>query len=128
MKSCFVIDQLYVANAVQVGVHVAFMQYMYTTTIKQAAHRDQELFNDFVPFHEHYVTRQAVKRVFDVVGSLLGLFLLSPLFLVIAIAVKLTSEGPVFFVQERYGFRRRIFQMYKFRSMVKNAPDLMNEL
>jgi exopolysaccharide biosynthesis polyprenyl glycosylphosphotransferase len=81
-----------------------------------------------VPFHEQYVTRQAVKRVFDVVGSLAGLFLLSPLFLLIAIAVKITSKGPIFFVQERYGYRRRIFHMYKFRSMVKNAADLMNEL
>jgi exopolysaccharide biosynthesis polyprenyl glycosylphosphotransferase len=128
MKSCYDQAQRAVAIAEQVGVHVAFMHDMYSTTLNRAAHRDHELFNDFVPFHEHYVTRQAVKRVFDVVGSVLGLFLLSPLFLVIAIAVKLTSEGPVFFVQQRYGFRRRIFEMYKFRSMVKNAPDLMNEL
>jgi exopolysaccharide biosynthesis polyprenyl glycosylphosphotransferase len=128
MKSCYDKAQQAVAIAEQVGVHVAFMHDMYSTTLNQAAHRDHELFNDFVPFHEHYITRQAVKRVFDVVGSLIGLFLLLPLFLLIAIAVKLTSKGPVFFVQKRYGFRRRIFHMHKFRSMVKNAPDLMNEL
>jgi len=128
MKSCYDKAQQAVAIAEQVGVHVAFMHDMYTTTIKQAAHRDQELFNDFVPFHEHYVTRQAVKRVFDVVGSLIGLCLLAPLFLLTAIAVKLTSKGPVLFVQERYGFRRRIFHMYKFRSMVWNAAELMSDL
>ncbi len=128
MKSCYDKAQQAVAIAEQVGVHVAFMHDMYSTTLNRSAHRDNELFSDFAPFHEHYITRQAVKRFFDVAGSLIGLFLLSPLFLVVAIAVKLTSEGPVFFIQERYGFRRRIFHMYKFRSMVKNAPDLMNDL
>jgi exopolysaccharide biosynthesis polyprenyl glycosylphosphotransferase len=128
MKSCYEKVQQAVAIAEQVGVHVAFMHDMYSTTLSHSAHRDVELFSDFAPFHERYVTRQAVKRVFDVVGSLIGLFLLSPLFVLIATAVKLTSKGPIFFVQERYGFRRRTFHMYKFRSMVKNAPDLMNEL
>jgi exopolysaccharide biosynthesis polyprenyl glycosylphosphotransferase len=128
MRSCYEKAQQAVAIAEQVGVHVAFMQDMYVTTLRQSPHRDQELFSDFVPFHEHYVTRQAVKRVFDVVGSLIGLVLLAPLLLLIAVAIKLTSEGPVLFVQERYGFRRRTFYMYKFRSMVKNAPELMAEL
>jgi exopolysaccharide biosynthesis polyprenyl glycosylphosphotransferase len=128
MKSCYDKAQQAVDIAEKVGVHVAFMQDMYSTTLKQSPHRDQELFSDFVPFHEHYVTRQAVKRVFDIVGSFIGLCLLSPLLLLIAMAIKLTSEGPVLFVQERYGFRRRIFHMYKFRSMVKNAPELMAQL
>jgi exopolysaccharide biosynthesis polyprenyl glycosylphosphotransferase len=115
--------------AEQVGVHVAFMRDMYTTTsIKRSVHREQELFNEFVPFHEHYVTRQAVKRVFDVIFSAIGLIVLSPLLLLVAVAIKLTSEGPVLFKQERYGYRRRIFHMYKFRSMVKNAADLMADL
>jgi exopolysaccharide biosynthesis polyprenyl glycosylphosphotransferase len=128
MKSCYDKAQQAVDIAEKVGVHVAFMQDMYSTTLKQSPHRAQELFSDFVPFHEHYVTRQAVKRVFDMIGSFIGLCLLAPLLLLIAIAIKLTSEGPVLFVQERYGFRRRIFHMYKFRSMVKNAPELMAQL
>ncbi len=128
MKSCYDKAQQAVGIAEQVGAHVAFMQDMYSTTLKSSAHRDQELFSDFVPFHEHYVTRQAVKRVFDLVGSVIGLCLLSPLFLLVALAIKLTSKGPVFFVQERYGYRRRIFHMYKFRSMVANAADLMADL
>jgi len=128
MKSCYDKAQQAVDIAEKVGVHVAFMQDMYTTTLKQSPHRDQELFSDFVPFHEHYVTRQAVKRVFDVVGSLIGLILFAPLLLLVALAIKLTSKGPVLFVQERYGFRRRLFHMYKFRSMVKNAPELMAQL
>ena len=128
MKSCYDKTQQAVAIAEQVGVHVTYMQDMYATTLKKSPHRDQELFSDFAPFHEHYVSRQAVKRVFDIAGSLIGLVLLSPLFLLVAAAIKLTSRGPVLFVQERYGFRRRIFNMCKFRSMVKNAPALMAQL
>jgi lipopolysaccharide/colanic/teichoic acid biosynthesis glycosyltransferase len=45
-----------------------------------------------------------------------------------AIAIRATSEGPVFFAQQRYGYRRRKFRMFKFRSMVANAPDLLAEL
>ena len=128
MKSRYDEAQRAIAIAEQVGAHVVYMQDMYASTLSQAAHRDQELFSDLVPYHEHYVTRQAVKRLFDVAGAFIGLCLLSPLFLLLAIAIKLTSEGSVLFVQERYGFRRRIFNMYKFRSMVKNAPELMAQL
>jgi lipopolysaccharide/colanic/teichoic acid biosynthesis glycosyltransferase len=54
--------------------------------------------------------------------------LLSPLLCFIALAIKITSKGPVFFVQQRYGYRRRLFRMFKFRSMVTNAPQLMEQL
>ena len=128
MKSCYGQAQRAIEIAEQVGVRVAYMHDVYMTKLRQTAHRDHELFGELVPFHEHYVTRQAVKRLMDIAGALAGIFLLLPLFAAIAIAVKLTSEGPVLFVQERYGYRRRTFHMFKFRSMVKNAPDLMKEL
>lgn len=64
-----------------------------------------------------------MKRLFDVVASLAGLVLLSPLLLLAALAVKLTSPGPVFFRQERMGLRFRPFHIYKFRSMVADAPQ-----
>jgi lipopolysaccharide/colanic/teichoic acid biosynthesis glycosyltransferase len=104
------------------------MHDVYMTKLRQTAQGDQELFGELVPFHEHYVTRQAVKRLMDMAGALAGICLLLPLFAAIAIAVKVTSEGPVLFVQERYGYRRRTFHMFKFRSMVKNAPDLLKDL
>lgn len=59
----------------------------------------------------------ALKRAFDVVGSLVGLLLLSPLFLVAAIAIKLESPGPVFFRQARRGFNGEPFFIWKLRSM-----------
>lgn len=57
------------------------------------------------------------KRAFDIVAALFGLVLLSPLFLVVAVLIKLDSRGPVFFLQRRYGFNQRPFRILKFRSM-----------
>ena len=63
----------------------------------------------------------ALKRFFDVVLSILALIVLSPLFIVIAVLVKLTSRGPIFFVQERVGYYGRSFMFFKFRSMYVDA-------
>jgi exopolysaccharide biosynthesis polyprenyl glycosylphosphotransferase len=68
------------------------------------------------------------KRAFDVVGATLGLVVLSPLMLAAAIAIKLTSPGPVFFRQERYGYNRRRFRMWKFRTMVIDAEARQRDL
>jgi lipopolysaccharide/colanic/teichoic acid biosynthesis glycosyltransferase len=65
-----------------------------------------------------------LKRSFDVVFAGLGLLVLSPLFLLVAIAVKLSSRGPVLFRQQRIGKAGRPFRILKFRSMVVNAEDL----
>jgi exopolysaccharide biosynthesis polyprenyl glycosylphosphotransferase len=72
--------------------------------------------------------RMAVKRAIDIVGAVIGLLVLSPLLVVTAIGIKLTSHGPVFFVQERYGLRKRRFRMFKFRTMVANAESLQPSL
>ena len=62
------------------------------------------------------------KRIVDIVGSLCGIIVLSPLLLVIAIIVKTTSKGPVIFKQERVGLHNKSFNMYKFRSMRLQEP------
>lgn len=72
--------------------------------------------------------RGRAKRVFDVAVSSLVLLAASPVFLVLVVAVKLTSEGPVFFRQERVGRYGEPFDMLKFRSMVVNAEELLAEL
>lgn len=61
------------------------------------------------------------KRLFDWIASSVGLLLLSPLFLVLAVWIKLDSPGPVFFRQERVGLAGRLFHIHKFRSMVLDA-------
>lgn len=62
-----------------------------------------------------------LKRTIDVVGSLVGLILLAPVFLIVAIAIKLDSKGPAIFKQRRVGLYGREFNIYKFRSMYLDA-------
>lgn len=71
---------------------------------------------------------EVIKRLIDVVGSFLGVLVLSPLFIIIAIIIKTTSKGPVFFSQKRVGKNGKEFEMYKFRSMVVNAEELKEKL
>ena len=72
--------------------------------------------------------RSYVKRAADAVASTVGLALLSPLFLALAVAIKLDSRGPVFFRQKRVGKDGREFDFYKFRSMVEDAEALKESL
>ena len=58
-----------------------------------------------------------MKRLFDIVASGLGLIVLSPLFLILAIWIKLDSKGPVFYRQMRVGYKNKDFRIFKFRSM-----------
>lgn len=69
-----------------------------------------------------------LKRTLDFLLSLCGLLVLWPLFLVIAIAIKIDDPGPVFFSQKRVGLHKRYFQLYKFRSMKVNTPDVPTHL
>ncbi|GAA0068016.1 TPA: exopolysaccharide biosynthesis polyprenyl glycosylphosphotransferase [Clostridium perfringens] len=69
-----------------------------------------------------------VKRLIDILASTLGLIVLSPIFLIISILIKLDSKGPIFFSQERVGFKGKTFNMYKFRSMVINAEEIKEKL
>lgn len=69
-----------------------------------------------------------IKRAIDFLGSSAMLIGLSPLFLLVAIAIKLDSKGPIFFFQERVGRNQRRFHMIKFRSMRTDAEELRKEL
>ena len=69
-----------------------------------------------------------LKRLLDLLISLALLVLLTPLMLIIAALIKITSPGPVFFIQKRLGLNKRLFDLYKFRTMVHNAEELMEEL
>jgi len=74
-------------------------------------------------------TREPVwKRVFDVIVSLIGLTLSVPLFLLVALLVRLDSRGPVFFVQPRLGRHGRVFLLYKFRTMFDAPRESTHEI
>jgi exopolysaccharide biosynthesis polyprenyl glycosylphosphotransferase len=94
------------------------------------------------PQHEHAVAdgyvhylsvrskpvQQAFKRAFDIFASSIALACLSPLLVVVAVLIKMSSRGPVLFKQDRVGLHGRAFHMLKFRSMVANAEDLKARL
>jgi exopolysaccharide biosynthesis polyprenyl glycosylphosphotransferase len=70
----------------------------------------------------------AAKRGVDVACSMVALFFLAPMFLIIAAAIKIDSPGPVFFLQERVGSRRKKFRLIKFRTMVSDAEARLKDL
>lgn len=65
-----------------------------------------------------------IKRIFDLAVVSVALVMTSPLFLIIAILIKIDSKGPVFFIQERIGKHGKPFAFLKFRTMAKDAPDI----
>ncbi len=66
-----------------------------------------------------------IKRILDIIFSTIGLIILSPIFAIIALAIKIESKGPVFFKHTRIGKNGKIIKIYKFRSMVENAEELI---
>lgn len=72
--------------------------------------------------------RLIVKRFLDIAGGAIGLIVLAPLLVLAALAIKATSPGPVIYVQERVGFNKRRFRMYKFRTMTAGAEELQESV
>jgi lipopolysaccharide/colanic/teichoic acid biosynthesis glycosyltransferase len=72
--------------------------------------------------------QRVAKRIIDISGALLVLALMSPLFVVTMLAVRLSGPGPIFFVQDRCGISGRLFRFYKFRTMVVDAEARKAEL
>ena len=77
---------------------------------------------------ENRVVYNASKRLIDILLSLLGLIIVSPIMLIVAILIKLESTGPIIFSQKRVGLNGKEFNMLKFRSMVQNAEELKEKL
>lgn len=69
-----------------------------------------------------------IKRFFDILFSLLGMIIFSPVFLGVALAIKIDDRGPVFFKQRRVGIHKSFFELYKFRSMKTDTPDIPTHL
>lgn len=69
-----------------------------------------------------------IKRIIDIIGALSGLVLMAPIMIIVGICIRLESKGPIIFSQERVGENGKLFKMYKFRSMVINAEQLLDKL
>lgn len=78
--------------------------------------------------HEKSLGYEIIKRVLDLIGSFVGLIILSPVFLITAIAIKIDSKGPVYFTQNRCGKEGKLFKMLKFRSMCLDAEVMLKGL
>jgi lipopolysaccharide/colanic/teichoic acid biosynthesis glycosyltransferase len=86
-------------------------------------HRRAPMFVELVPKSRSRETAEVTKRVLDVLGAAAGIVLLAPVFLLIGLAIKLTSSGSIFVAQERHGYGRRRFLMFRFRSIAHKASD-----
>lgn len=79
-------------------------------------------------FREQMLLQLLLKRIMDTILSFVGLVFLSPLLVMVALVIKFTSPGPVLFAQERVAMNKRLFKLYKFRSMYADAEQRRREL
>ena len=90
----------------------------------------EEFENEFVItlFREQLLLQLLAKRLMDIVISTIILIILAPLLVLVALLIKFTSPGPIFFTQNRVGMNQRRFRLYKFRSMAADAEERVHEL
>jgi exopolysaccharide biosynthesis polyprenyl glycosylphosphotransferase len=126
-KSCYGGIQTAIGIAEEVGVDVLQFESVFSLSrlSKQKGNEHEALYS---VHRVGQVAAQVFKRLLDVVLSAAGIIVLSPLLIATAIAIKITDPGPALFVQERYGYRRRKFKLFKFRTMVVDAERMMAEL
>lgn len=125
VKSCYSEIARVIAACDQVGVEFLYDAELYPRSRTQAR-----------PDHAGHVAMKVVvddyrfwlKRLIDIAGASAALMLLSPVLAAASFAVWYTSPGPILFAQERFGFNRRRFTMYKFRTMVADASHLQSAL
>lgn len=128
VKSCYEAIQQTIAVCERVGVEAKYFPDLFSLSLARRAYdEDDELPGVRLQLvaDDH---RLVVKRVIDVVGALCGIVLLLPVLAACAVAVRLSSPGPVIFSQLRFGHNRRQFRMYKFRTMVQDAERLQGSV
>jgi len=114
----------------QQGIIVRFMPNIFD--LKEAKHRADEFGGDEqLVSHDSTITDAwglAIKRAIDIVLSAAAIIFLAPVMIITAALVKLTAPGPVFFIQKRLGRNKRMFDIYKFRTMVVDAEKRLKDL
>lgn len=128
-KSDMVDIQQYIDICLDMGVSVRIIVKLFQA---HGAHRYVSSVGTYPVVTYHRVclddSSKALKRIIDIIGSLIGIIVFSPVMLITAIAIKLDSKGPVIFKQKRAGINGSIFEMYKFRSMCVDAEELKAKL
>jgi exopolysaccharide biosynthesis polyprenyl glycosylphosphotransferase len=128
VKSCFADIERIVSQCGRAGVQLQYSLDLFSTDIAKNRTLDAADPTRVVLEMVALDHRLALKNMVDRTAAGIGLLLLSPLMLAIALLIKLTSKGPVFFVQQRYGLNKRRFGMIKFRSMVTDAEARLASL
>ncbi len=123
LRSCYDLGQQAASIAEAAGVRVVCLNDIFTLTQEKRLRGRASLFVELAPKDHSRETAEAAKRILDVIGAAVGLVLLAPVFVMIGLAIKLTSPGSIFLVQEQHGYGRRRFRMYKFRSVARNASE-----
>ena len=126
IKSHYEVIQTIIKYAEEQGVVTHYLSHYFKTMSPIVEQSTIEGFpvSAIVNRQQHESAGFLIKRIFDVLGAATLLILTSPLLLLGALAVLFTSPGSIIFVQERVGLNKRMFRMYKFRTMVINADKL----
>jgi len=128
VKSCYSRIQNVIRTCERIGVDVRYLADLFevsTAKIRLQPHAGLSTVSLATVSRDY---RLLIKRLVDILGAATGLILLFPIMVAVACAVKFTSRGPAFYVQQRYGLNRRLFRMYKFRTMVAGAERLQHRL
>jgi exopolysaccharide biosynthesis polyprenyl glycosylphosphotransferase len=124
VKSCYAEVQRAIEVCGRTGVECKYLSDIFLPSSAQTIAEEIRGFRVTSLKPIRHDSRLIVKRAIDVAGALVGLILLAPVYVLIGLAIKITSGGPVIFNQERHGRNRHRFKMYKFRTMVDNAEQL----
>jgi exopolysaccharide biosynthesis polyprenyl glycosylphosphotransferase len=127
-RSCYLSIQQAITIGEQVGIDLMHYDTVFHVSRAFGSAQVRPKLRAYIEPCPKHALRQTVKRGIDIALAGYGLLILSPLLLAIAIAIKFTSPGPVFFIQRRYGYRRRMFKLLKFRTMVVNAEEMLENL
>ncbi|MGA9133528.1 MAG: sugar transferase [Candidatus Sulfotelmatobacter sp.] len=129
MRTCYPKASEIVTQCREQGILVRFLPDIFDVTPMQS-NVDNRGYNIAIPVYADHLEGWPIvaKRILDIVISLTMLMVLFPLFLIVALWIKVDSRGPVFFAQERIGLNKRKFRIYKFRTMVTDAEKLQSSL
>lgn len=128
MKSKYDDIQLAIRACERAGIQSGYSLDLFSTEVAKRRSFEEHDASSVVLHMVHNGHHRFFKRSLDVIGASLGIIILAPLMLLVAVAIKLTSKGPVIFRQKRFGLNKRTFWMYKFRSMVEDAELRQKEL
>ena len=128
VKSMYEPIQKVIEVCEQFGVEVRHSSHLFKTNIARLDTRANAGAHYSILRMVRHDSGKYAKRIFDILGSSALLLISLPVFVAAGIAIKMTSSGPIFFSQDRYGLHRRRFRIFKLRSMVVNAEILQSHL